>query len=156
MGELIIMCGMPGSGKSTWLKENVRNENAVVISRDEIRFKMVSEDENYFSKEKEVFKEFIKQITYNLKENKIVYADATHINEVGRNKLLSAIKIHIPLNFDISVVVLSTSVEKSIKRNSGREGRARVPEAAIINMANLYTDPKNDKFNYKQILYVYN
>ena len=39
-GRLILMVGCPGSGKSTWLKNN-KQEDAVVVSRDEIRFKIL-------------------------------------------------------------------------------------------------------------------
>ena len=64
MTKLWVMCGVPGTGKSTWIKNNLSKfEGEVeVISRDEIRFSMVSEGEEYFSKEDEVFKEFINRI----------------------------------------------------------------------------------------------
>jgi hypothetical protein len=57
------MCGIPGSGKSTYLKTRFI-QPPVVVSRDEIRFKMVREDEEYFSHEKEVYNEFINQSEY--------------------------------------------------------------------------------------------
>lgn len=61
MNKLHIVMGIPGSGKSTWI-ENHLYESSVRISRDEVRFSMVSEEEEYFSKEKAVFKEFIYRI----------------------------------------------------------------------------------------------
>lgn len=59
MKKIYLLCGIPGSGKSTWAKNHL-DDNSIWISRDLIRFSMVSEEEEYFSKEKEVFKEFIK------------------------------------------------------------------------------------------------
>ena len=52
---LWLMVGAPASGKSTWLKKTVPfMNNTRIISRDEIRFALVAEDEPYFSREDEV------------------------------------------------------------------------------------------------------
>ena len=83
--KLYLMMGIPGSGKSTYLKTRFI-ERLRVISRDEIRFSMVKEDEEYFSKEKEVYAEFISQIKEALKFEAEVFADATHLNETSRAK----------------------------------------------------------------------
>ena len=57
-----LMCGIPGSGKSTWAKKRLMENGGIWISRDEVRFSMVKEDEDYFSKECEVFDKFIANI----------------------------------------------------------------------------------------------
>ena len=57
-----LMCGIPGSGKSTWIKKRLMENGGIWISRDEVRFSMVKEDEDYFSKECEVFDKFISNI----------------------------------------------------------------------------------------------
>lgn len=88
--KLYLMCGIPGSGKSTYLKTRFI-QPPVVVSRDEIRFKMVREDEEYFSHEKEVYNEFINQITQELKFFQEVFVDATHLNEASRTKLLRSL-----------------------------------------------------------------
>ena len=53
MKKLYVMCGGPGSGKSTWIKKNLPTFKGYtkVVSRDEIRFSLVKEGEEYFSKE---------------------------------------------------------------------------------------------------------
>ena len=84
MHKLGIMCGVPGSGKSTWLKDK---KDVLVISRDAIRFQLVKENEEYFSKEKQVFKTFIKTIQDALDSNTTphaIYIDATHITKKSR------------------------------------------------------------------------
>ena len=52
MSTLYVMCGVPGCGKSTWCKNNVP-EDAVYVSRDEVRFSMLKPTDAYFSKEQE-------------------------------------------------------------------------------------------------------
>ena len=50
MGKLFILMGAPGSGKSTWVKNHM-TLNDSYISRDDVRFSMVPEGDEYFSKE---------------------------------------------------------------------------------------------------------
>ena len=38
MANLYLMCGVPGCGKSTFLKNKIKNNNSVIISRDTIKF----------------------------------------------------------------------------------------------------------------------
>lgn len=52
MATLYVICGIPGSGKSTWIKNHTSSE--ILVSRDAIRFDMVKEDEPYFSDRKSV------------------------------------------------------------------------------------------------------
>ena len=55
MAELILMMGIPGSGKSTWVKNHMKSDD-IYISRDEIRFSLLQPGDEYFSKEKEVWR----------------------------------------------------------------------------------------------------
>ena len=47
------MVGCPGSGKSTWAKKHL--PDTYYVSRDEVRFSLLQDGEDYFSHEKEVF-----------------------------------------------------------------------------------------------------
>ena len=61
MPKLMVMVGIPGSGKSTFAKhysEDANNMPIVWISRDEVRYSLISEKDEYFAKEKDVFKVF--------------------------------------------------------------------------------------------------
>lgn len=131
MSRLVLMMGAPGSGKSYWA-EHVCRPADKYISRDKIRFSMLKDGDDYFSKEKEVFKEFIKQIDEAIKTGyDNVFADATHLNPNSRLKTLRALTSKPD---EIAVVFLKTPLETCLARNSLREGRKFVPETSIKNM----------------------
>lgn len=131
MSKLILMSGIPGSGKSTWLKNHI-NPASTIISRDEIRFGLLGPNDDYFTKEKEVFRKFIDSINIALDNEEEVYADATHLNAFSRNKLLSNIKSKKVT--EIGIIVMDTSLETALERNDLREGLAFVPKAQIRKM----------------------
>lgn len=131
MANLFIMMGAPGAGKSTFIK-NLKGESGIPISRDKIRFSMVKENEPYFSKEKEVYKEFVRLINEHLSKNCDVVADATHLNAASRNKLINCITAP---NVNIHVVWIKTTLETCLKQNELRKGtRAYVPPSVITKM----------------------
>ena len=134
-----------GSGKSTYIKNNInKNNKEICISRDKIRFNLVSEKEPYFSKETEVYNLFIKEINYYLQQGYTVYADATHINKKSRNKLINNLSI-IPNN--IIGYYIKTPLEVALKRNENREGRAVIPASAITNIFNSFELPTEDELD---------
>ena len=130
--RLCLLSGAPGSGKSTWAREYVKNNPEVAyISRDEIRMEMLNEGDRYFDKEKAVFREFVARAKAALLNGaKCVILDATHINFISVRKILVA------LNWveDYSMICFNISLSTLLERNSQREGFAKVPEEAVKNM----------------------
>ena len=152
---LFIMVGCPGSGKSYFLQNTELTKNSIVVSRDKVRFSIISDEDEYFAKEKQVFAEFINQIQKGLDSGKNVYADATHLTGVSRYKLMNALNLN---NVGIIPIYFDTPLEVCLERNKMRTGRARVPDSVIKNMYFSLTDPANDEenmnFKYDDILYV--
>ena len=64
MNNLYLMVGAPGSGKSTYANNfiNTYGKPIKVVSRDAIRFSLLNDGAPYFSKEKDVFSKFTKEI----------------------------------------------------------------------------------------------
>ena len=154
--NLFVLVGVSGSGKSTLAKKIAKElgASAKIISRDEIRFSMVAEDEEYFSKENEVFKEFIRQIKESLNTNQNTIVDATHLNCGSRTKLFRAIGADLEGAAVYAVVVLN-DLEIILKQNRERKGRAYVPESVIKNMYATFESPTLEEC-FKEIMFYKN
>lgn len=140
-GKLYISCGIPGSGKSTFLKKYVGKDEAV-ISRDEIRFTLVREDEPYFSHEKEVYSSFINIIAEHINSGHNVYADATHLNSTSRTVLLNSLKKAGCIPSAVEAIFFDVPIDVCIERNEKRKGtRVYVPITVIRNMYSSLTYP---------------
>ena len=157
--KVFLLVGAPASGKSSWANAQVTmreslGEESVHISRDNIRFNLLNEDEPYFSKERIVFSYFITDINHAIERNfENIYIDATHINAKSRSKVLN--RLNLNDNTIIIPVVFTTTKDECLIRNLTRRGRACVPDSVIKDFFNSYTDPKDDCFfNYYDIWYI--
>lgn len=152
------MIGPAGSGKSTYVKNTIKeNENSMTkhiwVSRDAIRFKMLQETEGYFDKENEVFAAFVKQIGEALQhEDVVVYADATHLTERGRNKVLDKLNLK---NVEVVPTIVYPPIKQTLRQNDQRSGRAHVPKTVIRRMYEQFEMPTfNEKHEYSKIVKV--
>ena len=144
--NLFILVGVSGSGKSTLAKKITKEfkTSFKIISRDEIRFSMVAENEEYFSKENEVWEKFITQIKEDLEKWSVeeVYVDATHLNIASRSKLLRALGDSLK-GVEVNAIWFDLPVETCLERNENRKGtRAYVPRSAIRRMHCSMTEPQ--------------
>lgn len=103
---------------------------------------MLEDEDDYFAKEKQVFKEFCKQIDTALQSYDKVIADATHLNFASRNKTLRNIKSKID---EINVIFIDTPLKIALERNAKRTGRKLVPEEVIKNMYNSLMLPDDSE-----------
>lgn len=153
--DLHILCGIPGSGKSTW----ARQQKGTVISTDAIREQLFGDESMQYSDE------FLKGMGYRpdrLSEEKKrsicagevfslakemaseaiakddVYFDATNISPRGRKSLLEAIP------YDRAYAdVISVPLETALERNASR--KRHVPEDVIRSMYRRFVMPSCDE-----------
>lgn len=157
--ELHIMVGIPAAGKSTFIKqeerEKVRDGLTVgVISRDEVRQGLLTTDDEYFDREKEVFEEFVRQINESMEVGiDVVYVDATHINPKSRAKLLRRLKPDARSQLIIDYFPVTLALAK--ERNGKRTGFSHVPDSAIADMYRNSIPPTQEEFR-KQAYYGFN
>lgn len=143
---LYVLCGTPGAGKSTWTMKNKDTfpGTTKIVSRDEIRFALVPENEGYFSKEKEVYREFIRQIKEGIENYNNVFVDATHYNRNARTKLLRSLGASIK-GIEVNAVVIRPSLEVTLAQNAQREGRKFVPEEIIKDYYRTFEMPTEEE-----------
>ena len=152
---LYIMCGPAGGGKSTYIRNHAKPGVSAHISRDAIRFDMVRDDEYYFSRENEVYQEFCSEIheALNCPWVEEVWADATHLTQKARRKLIKEARINM-VNTLIIPVVVAPPVETILAQNAQRTGRECVLESVIRNMCDSFEDPEFDDIEYYNIIYI--
>ena len=147
---IMMLVGVPGSGKSTYAQETIKeleaeNHTVAYISRDKIRFNALEPNDLYFDKEKAVFNEFIQQINQAIEDGfEYVIIDATHVSPVSRAKVLK--KVRAPSYVVLNIMVVNCSLETCIERNNKREGIYRVPVSAIENMYKNFVYPTPEEF----------
>lgn len=144
-GQLVIVFGIPGSGKSTYIKtlENVR-----VVSADAIRKEIFSSlrdahgeglsEEKKFEQTKrnnqKVFGIFNRRITEALSEGKTVVADATNLHP-GTRKGLRRLARQQDALMEIAVF---KNYSRAFHWNKRRDPDAVVPDAAMSSMLKAY------------------
>lgn len=131
--NVIITVGTPGSGKTTWTKGFlVENENYVRISRDDYR--LMLRNETYCAvKIEETISTMVEESIMTALDNKLnVIVDATHVRKKYINSILNLVKY----NADVSFKLFNEDPKTCIERDSKRENP--VGEAVINKMyANL-------------------
>lgn len=137
--KVYIMSGVPGSGKSTWARSWAKPDD-IIISRDAIRFAMLKEGDDYFSKENEVLRIFKQQINQAIQNSEVesVFIDATHLSSKSRVDMVRQLPAG---DYELIAAAAIVPLETCLERNAQRNGRALVPEDVIRSMNASYTYP---------------
>lgn len=152
MSDIILMVGIQGSGKSTWVKKFMEeHENSMCASRDSIRKALIGEEE-YFSKEEEVWAEFCNLIIKGIDaENPWdnILIDATHISIASRRKILNELvkNANNTNKFNLKIVVMDTPLITCLHRNDERKGFEFVPKSVIKRFNEQFEMPTLEEFH---------
>lgn len=130
--KIVITVGLPGSGKSTYLKR--RGLNA--ISSDEIR-RLIADD----PEDQTIHARVFATIRYLIRQRLVVgrtvtYVDATHLTRWERRPYIRLARRH---GCEIEALFFDTPVEVCIVRNTLRE--RVVPSEAIWQMSRKLQPP---------------
>lgn len=144
MSKIIMMCGIPGSGKSTFCHKHLTDYT--YISRDQIRFSLLDDADDYFAKEKEVMKKFLEKINMCIRWGDNFIIDATHLTKSSRRKILSQLVLPplYPIN-EVYCIYMKTDLKLALERNGKRTGRKLVPNDVIKNMYENLEEPELDE-----------
>jgi len=135
---LTIMCGIPRSGKSTWILKN-KEPTDVIVCPDEIRKEIFG---HQFFKPAELFIWAMTEafIILLMKQKKDIIMDATNITPYVRSKNLPLVEKY---GYKTKLVWINTDIDECLKRNKLSE-KNKVPMEAMEGMCGMFqeVDPK--------------
>ena len=135
--SLTILVGIPGSGKSTWIADNKKDDD-VVVSPDDIRRELSGNVSDQTQNDKVWF--LAKDRTSKaLKAGKNVILDATNVSSKSRKRFISGLPEckRRAKRFEADPEVTFQRIRKQIEKG---EDRSDVPHGAI---ASMYEQFKN-------------
>lgn len=131
--KILVLIGVPASGKSTWAKEYVRNHSDYIrVSRDEFRL-MLKNAQICENKIEDMITALVELTIGNALSKKLnVLVDNTNL----KAKYINAIIDKFKYQADIDFRMFDISLSKAIERDNGRE--SKVGEGVIKKMYNDY------------------
>lgn len=127
MNKLIMICGLPASGKSTFAIKLSLIHNANIISSDDLRVELFG-DVNNQNKNQELFLEISKRVKSQLLIGNVIL-DSTNISHKRRKAFLGELK-KIPC--EKICIFVATPYQQCLEQN--RQRSRVVPEHVIKNM----------------------
>ena len=132
-GKVILLSGLPGTGKDTWIRENY--PNLPVISLDEIRKELgISPTDN----QGRVISEGHERARALLRQKTPFIWNATNISSQIRSTQIALFEQY---GASVTTVFLETEWEEGLRRNSER--RAAVPPAVIERLLSKLEMPES-------------
>ena len=133
--KLIILSGVAGTGKSTYVRENY--PNAVVVSSDEI-----GKNAELKSNENWVFTEMYEKVNEAMSQQKeTIIVDATMLTRRKRATVLNQTRPD-KKGYTIEVIQLHKPLEQIIEQNKNRPEDDYVPESKVRQMYAAMQPPK--------------
>jgi len=157
--EVIVLCGLPGAGKSTWIAKNC--PEALVVSRDNCLMDLAAQkfgakDFTYSEAwntvdQKEVDKllqiRYKETVKYGHVMSKQVVVDMTHMSKKSRRRSLS----HFGSKYTKKCVVFLPDLPTLYLQNDNRDGKI-IGKDIIARMMRSFSPPMLDEFD--EIRYV--
>lgn len=146
---LIIMCGPPGTGKTTKAQEIFeralsRGWTAEVVSKDDIRLKYLTEEDDFWAYEDKVMRDYKARLVYSILSHDLTIADASHLTEKQRFDLIQYLRSQCNNSFTCYIAAgVKTPMKLAIERDATREGRHKVGAAMIKQMYKIFEIPQD-------------
>ena len=131
--EVIILVGIPGSGKSTWIsKQNLPYQT---ISTDQIRKELTGKVEDQ-SQNEQVFQLAYERLGHHLNHQMSVIFDATNTQKIWRGRIIEIAKQYDAFT---TIVEIEDEVEIFLQRN--RKRPSPVPEDVMQEQMDEFEKP---------------
>lgn len=143
MNVLIVMCGLPGSGKSTYAKYITESGHFECVSTDQIRKELYG-SESIQGEGEEVFTTAFSRLqTFGSAKKNCIF-DATNITSRGRKRVIQKCRPYYDL---IICKYMSTTLDVCLHRNLQRDRVVR--QEVILRMSHYFTTPSREEgFDY--------
>ena len=151
MAKLIMLIGIPGSGKTTCSKDLSNEYEAIVVSTDRVSQTYVGIDE------KDVFPTVYKMCYEELNAGRNVILDATHITPKVRKRSFDALDAF-GISYDKVAVYVDTPVEEGVRRLELRNQNPKelfLPLDVIVSYGNNIVPPSSEE-GFKEIRVIKN
>jgi tRNA uridine 5-carbamoylmethylation protein Kti12 len=135
--KVYIMSGIPGSGKSTWIRNNLAHLNPVILSTDQHHFNSdgiyVFKPERLAEFHARTFRDYVKKLVLyphlfdEDKENNIIVVDNTNIRDF---EILPYYRVAEAFGYDCTVVRMYCDPAKAATRNIHGVPATKVAEMA--------------------------
>ena len=134
---IVIVCGPPGSGKTTWVQRFSRkNQEYVIVSKDLIRIDMglLSEGQKgYFPEFEPKIQETEKEKVKKFVELELpIIIDDTNLSCSGRQKWMEFVH-NLDPDYEFRIIFFATPLNTCIQRRKGQ-----IPENVIRDMFSKY------------------
>jgi len=137
MGKVIILQGLPGSGKSTWAKERCANDNRVKrINKDDLRAMLGGDHSRGLETLVKATRNFILKQAMMLGYDTIIIDD-TNYHPSHISDITAIVEAKVPPNYSVEILEFDCPVEICIQRDAQREGKTRVGEKVIKQMEKM-------------------
>lgn len=142
--ELVVMVGLPGSGKSTLIRNKFPNH--VIVSSDDIIEKFAAAEGKTYD---EVFQKYVDRASMEMRNtfrdairnNESVVWDQTNLTVKKRKGILS----QTPKHYRTIAVVFDIPTEERYKRTEQRGGGKTIPQHVMQSMEKSFQPPTVDE-----------
>ena len=148
MGKLFLLCGKPGSGKTTLAKSLKEKFGLIHFSADDFMLKLFGEiqDRNIFDRKLKIVKELIYQICDDVLRNNNVVLDFGFWTKSEREEIKERFK-----NYEVIIVYLKLDEDKIFKQIEKRNTNLKDNEYFMdLNtfkiLCSKFEEPTNEDF----------